>query len=76
MGSEQKPLGVGEAPGSSQPKGTASQALPYKCSQRPTLKGQQLGEQAEKATAPCQESLASQWTQPVLQLATDKRHQG
>lgn len=66
----------GEAPGSSRPKGTASQALPYKCSQWPILKGQQLRAQAEKATAPCQEPLAGQWTQPVLQLASDKGPQG
>lgn len=66
----------GEAPGSSRPKGTASQALPYKCSQRPILKGQQLREQAENATALCQEPLASQWTQPVLPLANDKVPQG
>lgn len=70
----------GEAPGRSRPKGTTSQALPYKCGWslliRPILEGQQLTEQGEKSTAPCQEPLASQWILPVLQLATDKGLQG
>lgn len=64
-----------EALGRSLPKGTASQALPYKCGWTVCLSGQQLREQEEKAGTLCQEPSASGWTLPVFPLASDKELQ-